>query len=177
MGCAGCEQLQLAPPVRKNHTEVGRKRMEAELSKTSEGRERLGRAKDRLDTRVAEIGQAEIDKEANEQDSNQAPQQEDTNENSNDPEGAGGVEPMAQGSPIPSTSREGPAAEYFDLSPRSSPKRRAENDDMEDDSQDKRLRPRSPTVSYRTDADSDIMNDGGLDGLDEIDRKIVRRRF
>ena len=27
---------------------------------------------------------------------------------------------------------------------------------MEDDSQDKRLRPRSPTVSYRTDEDSEI---------------------
>ena len=80
---------------------------------------------------------------------------------------------MVQGSPIPSTPREGPAAECFYLSPRWSPTRRAGNDDMEDDSQDKRPRPRSPTVPYRTDADSDIMNDGGLDGLDEIDRKIL----
>ena len=77
--------------------------METELSKTSDGQERLGRAKDRLDTRVAEIGQAEIDKEAVEQDKSQAPQQEDTNENSKNLEGAGGVEPMVQGSPIPST--------------------------------------------------------------------------
>ena len=97
--------------------------METELGKTSDGQERLGRAKDRLDTRVAEIGQPEIDKEANEQENNQAPQQEDTNENSNDLEGAGGVEPMVQGSPIPSTPRDGPAVEYFDLSPRSCPKR------------------------------------------------------
>ena len=44
---------------------------------------------------------------------------------------------------------------------------------MEDDSQDKRPRPRSPTVSYRTDADSEVTSDGGLDGLDEIDRKIL----
>ena len=44
---------------------------------------------------------------------------------------------------------------------------------MEDDSQDKRPRPKRPTVLYRTDADSDIMNDGGLDGLDAIDRKIL----
>ena len=38
---------------------------------------------------------------------------------------------------------------------------------------DKRLRPRSPTVSYRTDEDSEIMDDGGINGLDEIDRKIL----
>ena len=44
---------------------------------------------------------------------------------------------------------------------------------MDDDSPDKRLRPRSPTVSYRTDEDSEIMGDGGIDGLDEIDRKIL----
>ena len=35
------------------------------------------------------------------------------------------------------------------------------------------LRPRSSTVSYRTDENFEIMNDGGLDGLDEIDRKIL----
>ena len=105
VGCPGCEQLQLASPVRKNHTEACRKRMETELGKTSEGQERLGRAKDRLDIRVAEIGQAEIDKESGEQGNNQEPQQEDINENSIDPEGAGGVEPMVQGSPIPSTPR------------------------------------------------------------------------
>ena len=58
--------------------------MESELSKTSDGQERLGQAKDRLDTRVAEIGQAEIDKVMNGQDNNQAPQQEVINENSNE---------------------------------------------------------------------------------------------
>ena len=39
IGCPGCEQLQLASPVRKNHTEVCRKRMETTLSKTSDGQE------------------------------------------------------------------------------------------------------------------------------------------
>ena len=43
---------------------------------------------------------------------------------------------------------------------------------MDDDSPDKRSRPRSPTVSYRTDADSDGMDDGSLSGLNEVDRKI-----
>ena len=80
---------------------------------------------------------------------------------------------MAQGFPIPSNSGEGMATEHFDLSPRSSFKRRVDDDDMEDDSQDKRLRPRSPTVSYRTDEDSEIMDDGGVNGLDEIDRKFL----
>ena len=37
--------------------------MEEELEQTSEGQNRLNRAKDRLDTKVAEIGQAEIDKQ------------------------------------------------------------------------------------------------------------------
>ena len=44
---------------------------------------------------------------------------------------------------------------------------------MDDDSPDKRLRFRSPTVSYRTDADSDRMDDGILSGLNEIDRNIL----
>ena len=70
--------------------------METTLSKTSKGQGRLGRAKDRLDIKLAEIGQADHDHENNEQEGNQAPQQENINEikaeNSNDPEGAGGVE-------------------------------------------------------------------------------------
>ena len=37
--------------------------MEGELVKTSEGQDRLDRAKDRLDTKVAEIGQAELDRQ------------------------------------------------------------------------------------------------------------------
>ena len=37
--------------------------MEEALSKAPEGQERLGRAKDRLDTKVAEMGQAEIDEQ------------------------------------------------------------------------------------------------------------------
>ena len=44
---------------------------------------------------------------------------------------------------------------------------------MEDDSQDKRPRPRSPTESYRTYADSDVIDDGTLNGFDEVDRKIL----
>ena len=38
--------------------------MEEALSKTPGGQERLGRAKDRMDTKVAEMGQAEIDEQA-----------------------------------------------------------------------------------------------------------------
>ena len=62
-GCPGCEQIQLDFPNRKNHTEECRRRMEEALSKTSKGQEKLDRAKDRLDTKVAELGQAEMDKE------------------------------------------------------------------------------------------------------------------
>ena len=49
-GCLNCEQIQVGSPTRKNHTESCRKRMEEELITTSEGQDRLERAKDRLDT-------------------------------------------------------------------------------------------------------------------------------
>ena len=63
VGCPGCEQIQLGSPNRKKHTEACRNRMENELSKTFDGQDRLERANDRLDTWMAEIGQAELDKE------------------------------------------------------------------------------------------------------------------
>ena len=58
IGCLGCEQIQLKSPNRKNHTEECRRIMDGELVKTSEDQDRLDRAKDRLDTKFAEIGQA-----------------------------------------------------------------------------------------------------------------------
>ena len=145
--------------------------METELSKTSEGQERLGRAKDRLDVRVAEIGQAEIDKGTKFDAGHEVDQgtaQEQKMENENDVADLFGNFDDDQ-----EPSGEGAATEHFDMSPRSSFERTGGEDEMEDDSTDKRLRPRSPTVSYRTDEDSDIMDDGGLNGLDEIDRKIL----
>ena len=54
--------------------------MEDELGKTSEGQDILERAKDRLDTKVAEIGQAEHDKQLDEQNADQAQGQEDNAE-------------------------------------------------------------------------------------------------
>ena len=68
--------------------------MDAELNTTSDGQDRLNRAKDRLDTRVAEIGQAKIDRENIERENNPKPQQENISENinegSNDLEGGRG---------------------------------------------------------------------------------------
>ena len=111
--------------------------METELSKTSDGQDRLDRAKDRLDTRAAEIGQAKLDREENQQKDDQVPQQEDNIEGAVEAgEEVGEAEeiaPMDQGSPIPSTPMDGPAPQFFDMSPRgASPQRRAEGDDMED---------------------------------------------
>ena len=145
VGCPGCEQFQFKSQTCRNHTEECRERIGIELSKTFDDQDRLNRVKYRLDTRVAEIGKAEIDRENIEKEINLEPQQEnineDINESNNDLEGAGGVEPMAQGTPNPSTPREGPVAEHFDLSPRASiPKRRGDEDDMDDDSPDKILR-------------------------------------
>ena len=67
VGCPGCEKIKLKSSKRMNHTEACRKRMEEQLEKTPEGQVRVNRAKDRLDTKVAEIGQAEIDKANEEQ--------------------------------------------------------------------------------------------------------------
>ena len=50
--------------------------------------------------------------------------------------------PMDQGSPVPSTPRDAPDPERFDISSRQpTPKRRIGEDDMEDESQDKQKRP------------------------------------
>jgi hypothetical protein len=161
-------------------TQECRRRIESELDKTSEGQERLGRAKERLDTRAAEIGQSIIDNEnAGDVDVQEAPQndiEENAEEGDNIPEGTGGDEQMDQQAPDSSTPMESSATEHFDMSPRTTSNRQAEKDDMDDDSPDKRWRPRSPTVSYRTDADSDGMDDGTLSGLNEIDRKFDLRR-
>ena len=149
VGCPGCEQLKLGSSVRRNHTEDSRKIIVAELTKTSHGQERLGRAKERLDTRAAEIGKAIINNE-----NKNIPEmpheniEESINESNNGPEGAGEDDPMAQGTPNPSTPRAGPGTEHSDLSPRASSKRLVGGDGMVDDSPDKRLRPRSPFVSY-----------------------------
>ena len=154
VGCPGCEQIQLKSSDRKSHTEQCRKRMEEALSQTPDGQERLGRAKDRLDTKVAEMGQAEIDEQArvgkepevqHEIDQEATPEHKEENEDDI-------AEIFGDFDDAPELHR-GP--QRFDMSPRSSiPKRRAENDDMDDDSPDKRVRPRSPTISYRTDAES-----------------------
>ena len=129
-----------------------------------------------MDTRTAEIGQAIIDSENAEDDKAQeVPQnviEANMDEDNGSPEEAGGVEPMDQGTPNPVTPMANSSTEHFDMSPRTSSKRQAEEDDTDDESPDKRLRPRSPTVSYRTDADSDGMDGGTLSGLNEVDRKI-----
>ena len=147
--------------------------MEEELSKTSDGQDRLDRANDRLDTRVAEIGQAELDREENERKVDQAPVQEDNLEGS--VEEAEGTAPMEQGAPISSTPRNAPEPKRFDMSPRgTSPKRKIGDDDMEDDSRDKRPRPRCPTISYRTDAHSVGSNMDGraIDMHKDTDKNI-----
>ena len=146
--------------------------METALSKTSDGQERLGRAKDRLDVRVAEIGQAEIDKETED---NVEPVTETAakEQKTEDEEDVAELFQTIDGDfdDAPELQR---GTQRYDMSPRASmAKRRSDNDDMDDDATDKRLRPRSPTVSYRSDQDSGFMDDGNLNGLDEIDRKIL----
>ena len=54
-GCPGCDQFQIGGSPRRNHTDVCRDRIEAALSTSDQGRDRLGRAQDRLDAKLAEI--------------------------------------------------------------------------------------------------------------------------
>ena len=55
VGCPGCDQLQMGGSVRRNHTDACRNRIETELDKTEVGKDRLGRAKNRLDAKVVEM--------------------------------------------------------------------------------------------------------------------------
>ena len=80
--------------------------MEDELGKTFEGQDRLERAKDRLDPRVAEIGQAELDKQEDEQNADQAQDQEDDAEGN--VEEADETTRMEHCKPAPSTPRSAP---------------------------------------------------------------------
>ena len=130
VGCPGCQQLLLGSSIRRNHTEECRRRIESELDKTSGGQERLGRAKERLDTRAAEIGQSIIDNEsAGNDDVQEAPQndiEENAEECDNIPEGTGGDEQMDQQAPDSSTPMESSNTEHFDMSPRTTSKRQVE---------------------------------------------------
>ena len=53
IGCPGCESIQLSSNVRRGHNEECRSRMEKELSET----DRAVRAKDRIDEKVAQMGE------------------------------------------------------------------------------------------------------------------------
>ena len=56
IGCPGCESIQLSSNVRRGHNEECRSRMERELSETG----RAVRAKDRIDGKVAQMGEQVI---------------------------------------------------------------------------------------------------------------------
>ena len=65
VGCPGCEALQSGSQERRNHIEACRTRIEKELEDSEEGRERLGRAKERVDqwTHDHTVAEAGVDAE------------------------------------------------------------------------------------------------------------------
>ena len=86
---------------------------------------------------MAEIGQAELDKESGEPKADQV-QEDNVEGDVNEAEVAA---PMDQGSPVSSTPRDAQDPERLDISSRhSSPKSGIGEDDMEDESQDRRPR-------------------------------------
>ena len=54
VGCPGCIWMQLGQGPRRNHSDECRRRMEEELAKTEEGRQRIARANERIDHWVAD---------------------------------------------------------------------------------------------------------------------------
>ena len=61
--CRGCEFLQTGIGGRQNHSDACRARIETELDKSEEGRERLGKSKDRIDHWVEKSENMNIDKD------------------------------------------------------------------------------------------------------------------
>ena len=122
---------------------------------------------------MAELGKAELDRQEDEQKVDQASVQED-NVEGNVEEAEGCADGTRQS--YSQHSERCPEPQRLDMSPRGMfPKRRVGDDDMEDDSLDKRPRLRSPTISYRTDAESvgSNMDDPAIDMLNDIDKKIL----
>ena len=56
VGCPGCEAIECNLSVRRGHTEECRLRIEKAMADSDMGREKLQRAKERLDYRTAQIG-------------------------------------------------------------------------------------------------------------------------
>ena len=56
VGCPGCESIELNLGQRRGHTEECRRRIEEAMAESELGREKLKRAKERLDFRTAQIG-------------------------------------------------------------------------------------------------------------------------
>ena len=57
VGCPGCESIQLESNVRRRLNEECRARMEEKMFKTDRGKEIMGRAKGRIDEKVAQMGE------------------------------------------------------------------------------------------------------------------------
>ena len=65
-GCGGCVALYRNPEMSWNHTEICRARMEAQMEKSTEGRERKAKSTERIDdqlTRKFEVEDGRIQSE------------------------------------------------------------------------------------------------------------------
>ena len=188
VGCQGCEQLQVGSPLRRNHSQACRDRIEMELSKTDQGKDRLDRTKDRLDTKTAELVEnmmdgPTVDKEVrlgteiptvSFYDEMQSGQGEIATEQEDDAMDAHDFE---DGPATGSESR--PREIFIGTPPVQRPKRRGDNDDMIDDEfKIRRMNTPegealSPTMDDGDDSDPVGLSGTMLDSLDVIDRKIL----
>ena len=162
---------------RRNHTEEYRRRMELELANTDEGQDRLGKAKDRLDTRTAEIGQQILEENAEAMQPEgelQPPTPRGSGIDGNQFSQSGMVNEEANGDDIADLFGDfDEAMEEEDASLPQAPGGQTMRNEGPQNDPGKHLRPRSPTVSYQSDGPQSTIDEQMLDSLNSVDRRII----
>jgi hypothetical protein len=184
VGCPGCDQLQIGGSLRRNHTDVCRDRIETALSTTEHGKDRLGRAQDRLDAKLAEIVEEMADAPGHPKDvssEQQQPQGEMPAASTHMDEEESLEEVPISGSDMRISVR-GTREIYIGTPERPRrQKRRGDPDDMEDDdfktrrfnSETEEGESESMSPDNEPDAKLRKLDDEMLDSMAEIDRKSL----
>ena len=75
VGCRGCDRIQIGGSVRRNQNEACRDRIEAKLMKTKSGKDRVDKARDRLNVKIADIVEEMADGQSHHKDTSVEGQQ------------------------------------------------------------------------------------------------------
>ena len=183
VGCPGCDQLRIGGSIRRHHNESWRDRIEAELMKTESGKDRLGKAKDRLDTKISEMDEEVGDGPKHPKDASVGEQQ----VQGEMPAASADMMDADEAMSVPVRGTRGTTEIYIGTPDRPRiDKRRSDPDEMEEDvnkvrkfnseieeGEEDMSIPGSPdnkpdTKSQKLHAEDDI-----LDRMNEVDRKIL----